>query len=1045
MVLHRSNKKSRKSNAQAPVEVDYIVDPPLELSDADDRRSDAGEAALLVQQNDLLVDELAQLRIQLEEIRANVDQERNARINAEATSQALAQQLEQSRMQQPAQSPKKMMATPADNGRSLHNDDADSVRPATSGRDLRYDDDPASPASNRIGKHCTGQAASGTHRKYAATARPAQKGNSFRNDELHTRLSHSDGHIHFNGDHVHHEQTPPPIDPINPSGLPRQSGFSASQLRQPLNGLRSNSGYYQNPPLPFSQLNGSMNDPLSLMNSSPNDSKVLRVRLQEFTGTGYSIWAYEVERLLTVHGWQQHLYEDLPSRYPNDDSIRRLDMQLGIYLDSLISPTIKEQLFREGESVYHTWSAMKSWYRREGVASRNKAFDSLLINRMRDRNVDDYLVTFRKHVNELRSKNVTIDELFKYLLLKGLGKDGESLQQAFANSTLTSAQLVDEIHDRFGSFQNTYRESRFPSAMLTQTKSHGSTRADAKSKKQGVGRKSDPPLSMTSEQKERYKLTKCKLCNGTGHPVNFCPKLDSVRINHVIDLIDDSKQVDQDNADSDQEPLHINDDYAVASLVFCDEELDSQTAGYVHGVYTDDSPPTTAASSRGRLAATGKPPGTVARPRGRRRKTPVAPFVQSPPTPLTVTEPNVFSDSSNSSPMEPSTSIPEQSVGCDDDDETSLDSNCPQQELIDEDFADDSALTTDEKLFVNSINAIEIPDESTDLATVRCFQLRSQWLDFLKLFTKKSERRHNRSLIELRTPNDEHFVRRNIYSVKPPVDYPNKLPIIEASQYDEFAESVYRIDASDEHNLDCDPNARHEFLSKLLSVVHSVISSDVVPKLPKRYSGVMKLTDDSSKSRWLAAIKVKLEEMIKNKMFIILPRFKPTLKPIGTQYVLTVKEMSERARLIARGDWQTAQAYSSTMNLTILRRLFLMALNENLVMRTLDVCQAFLNATIDEDIYLSIPDRYCLNQAGRFWFQNITPTLIEYGLVPLAKNSTVFVHSRIQKFLVDVCVDDLVIIATDVDQVNNLLRFLETRYRIFDRGKLTKILDIDVA
>lgn len=45
---------------------------------------------------------------------------------------------------------------------------------------------------------------------------------------------------------------------------------------------------------------------------------------------------------------------------------------------------------------------------------------------MKKRNIDEYLTNFRKLTNEICTKNVIVDDFFKYFLLKVLGKIGQS-------------------------------------------------------------------------------------------------------------------------------------------------------------------------------------------------------------------------------------------------------------------------------------------------------------------------------------------------------------------------------------------------------------------------------------------------------------------------------------------------------------------------------------------------------------------------------------------------------------------------------------------
>lgn len=1426
MGLERSNKKNSKTRSSKSREPSpSLFENPLNDVDLQDKSESTETGTERDEQTELLKQELTQLKIEFGELQAAMGKMASARNLAEDRVFQLTDDLEQERLKLAAvvqKSPGKgqrVADPPSLNGDGRRQDDDDRI---------------AMPAANR-------QSASPLDNQALVMDKQS--------DSLNPK------------DSALNEQSEPSLDTRKQSAdclrgpsaldrIPVDHNLSSSIGRPSVSSL--------SPPFnpPTRQYDGVPRDPLTTLfgGNHSDGQKIFKVRLQQFTGVDFHTWAFEFERLLTVHRWQTHLHEDLPGRYPDDAALRTLDLQIGIYLDSLIAPTIKEQLFREGTSVYHTWEALNSWYRRESVTRRNQAIDGLIYNKMKDRNVEEYLVNFRKYTNEIRTKRVTVDELFKYFLLKGLGKEGEGLQQTFANSTMTCAKLVDEIHDRFGSISHSHRAAPLASTMYTHAKGKSPNRSGKK--KWYDKNRFKGAVQMTDEQKELFKNTKCRLCHAVGHPMNFCPQLDTLRINVVASAGSDRESSDSDqdetlNVSEDLAATHLvlcdDDDLAFTGLVMCDDELDAQcesgdfvhnlsdlghrdrwifdTGASVHicndekwftamiasgrrfrtsdknsvlvaeGIGTvsltlsggnhlivDDvyycpnacqnlmtniglngllsfvvdnkgvqairadrttsnlikfavvrdgqnviraRPPlcahfvtrsgnAPAAQPATRRAEPGPPASTptnpqakVARPRGRPRKVPIAP---SPPV---VTQSNPPPDSptrlaSNDEPETPAYSDSE----CVDS-EVEPEAEQMQQEYLSQEFPDTTAVIDDDVPFddqlqiaplpkvqtdtvwkeaakraglrnavdvhlacghagitatrntcilygikpekfncevcrlhnlVHEVNrlpslnppkhplevvhidfcqpygrlpgydssttAMVILDEYTGFAAVYCLQSRAQWLEFFKMYMRKAERRHNRSLIELRTDNAEefksdacrafelaegithtfttpyihennsnierlnrsleqkaikiidaknlsprywpeamlyaaelhnrtvnhrrevpftkwfnrvcdrkrlefgtpivylkynskgkplrgrgvfygfarnrkayrvqddaeNFVREDIYFVKPAVAYPESaLPTVEASPYDEFVNSINAINISDEMDLrgaGCTWPEQAEALTEVHCIVHSVLASEPGKDLPRRYNDVVRMKDADRRDRWFDAIKTELGEMVKNKVFSILPRAKATTPPIGTQYVLTIKDGKERARLVARGDWQSletyAETYSPTLNLTVLRMLFTIALNEGLIVHNLDVRRAYLNANIDEEIFLKIPEGYHLidadvnrenrndyvlrlhkalyglKQAGRLWFQNITSTLCDFGFVPLAKDSTAFVHAKTIKFYVAVYVDDLVVMATDIEHINSLLRFLKKRYEIHNLGELKKILGITV-
>lgn len=1195
-------------------------------------------------------------------------------------------------------------------------------------------------------------------------------------------------------------------------------------------------------------------DPLSLMGdglAGPAAAKIHGVHLQTFSG--FHSWAKEVERLFTVLNWLDYIREDMPLRYPDSQDVKMLDLKIGLLLDSHISPKIKEELERGGESAYHIWVALNRWYRAEGIAKRNQSFEALMSLRLVNRNIDEYLTQFRKLTNDIRSKSANIEDLFKYILLRGLGRDGEALQQTFANTTLSAGDLAAEIHDRFNShksathsFPNRYSSTlSLRSNSKTKDRRKHSNRSPA-SRRSAERRPASEP-QMTEEQKEKHRSTKCHLCGKIGHPINFCYKLSSVKIN--ADLSSGSETSSESDPeelpalglvffdeDTDQEEVtstsSVSDDASAAAHALQVNSVDSyrdrfifDTGASVHicnnvkwfrsmkpsnrrfrtsnegsmllaegigtvslvlesgkeliieGVYycpnacqnlltnvglngllkfhvdnagvtatLEDGDPFRLAEikngqnvvcacppvevnfvtrsgrepalvqSRGReerqSASRGRSPprqndipATGARPRGRPRKLPKTPIPE-----VSVSVPSqTAGDESADEPVD------EES---DDEQYFPMDSDVEDPEAIElekeylrENFSDDPLVINDEIPFEDQLlndqpperrsnalwreaakrsglkDAVDVHiacghsgerptertcklygikykpfncevcriynqnhavnrrsrlnpaqhpleivyidfcqpfgwlqgydgsncsmvilDEYTGFATVYNLEHRSQWLDFFKLYLKKAERRHNRKLIEIRTDNalefisdevkhfeategithsficpyihenaafverlnqsleykaikllaaaklsnrywpeamlyaaelynrtvnykarvpftswfgkvcdrkrlafgipvvflrygnqgkpikgkaiffgyarnrkayriqadDETFVREDVYFVKPLVAHPgSQLPTVEFNPYDEFISSIYAVDSGDDEHLDFDPSQKREILSEIHCAVQSVLESDSPRFIPRRFSEVIRMTDRAAKDRWVEATRVELDEMVKNDVFTLVKRSDATTKPIGTQYVYNLKEGKERARLVARGDWQSvdtyADTYAPTLSLAILRVLLKIAITEDLEVHNFDVRRAFLKAPILEDVYLEIPDGYHLinpeinldnrrsyllrlnkalyglKQAGRLWFETITSKLTEFGFIPLAREPTVFIHRTIPRYYIAVYVDDLVCFAANQKLIGRIRRLLTESFAIHDRGALTKVLGIDIC
>ena len=121
--------------------------------------------------------------------------------------------------------------------------------------------------------------------------------------------------------------------------------------------------------------------------------------------------------------------------------------------------------------------------------------------------------------------------------------------------------------------------------------------------------------------------------------------------------------------------------------------------------------------------------------------------------------------------------------------------------------------------------------------------------------------------------------------------------------------------------------------------------------------------------------------------------------------VLTVKENGEiKARLVAKGFRQRAgenyfQTFSPVVDRTSVNTLINIAAIKGLPLYSLDISQAFLQAPIDEDVYITYDGEiyklkkalYGTKQASRMWNKEITKALKSYGMEQTKTDPCVFV------------------------------------------------------
>jgi len=168
-------------------------------------------------------------------------------------------------------------------------------------------------------------------------------------------------------------------------------------------------------------------------------------------------------------------------------------------------------------------------------------------------------------------------------------------------------------------------------------------------------------------------------------------------------------------------------------------------------------------------------------------------------------------------------------------------------------------------------------------------------------------------------------------------------------------------------------------------------------------------------------------------------------KTLDTRMVLAVKENGDiKARLVAKGFRQRAgenffQTFSPVVDRVSVNTLINIAAIKGLPLYSLDISQAFLQAPIDEDVYIKYDGEiyklkkalYGTKQASRMWNREITKALISYGMKQSRTDPCVFVKfnekSQPQVF-VCVSTDDL-LVASEKEHWRKLAAFLSHDYQ----------------
>eukprot|EP00963_Diacronema_lutheri_P007771 scaffold671_cov394-Pavlova_lutheri.AAC.1 len=245
----------------------------------------------------------------------------------------------------------------------------------------------------------------------------------------------------------------------------------------------------------------------------------------------------------------------------------------------------------------------------------------------------------------------------------------------------------------------------------------------------------------------------------------------------------------------------------------------------------------------------------------------------------------------------------------------------------------------------------------------------------------------------------------------------------------------------------------------------------IAEPLPDKFDGYHKAMNRSDKKLWEEAIQNELEALSKMRTWDItdLPLDK---KPIGTKWIFRVKRDQHgnitkyKARLVALGCHQKPgvdydEIYASVVSKTGLR-IFLAAVNHlDLHLHQMDIETAFLNADLQEEVYLRVPSGlnterqnqalklnrslYGLKQAPRAWNEELTTTLKKLKFECIEVDQSIL-KCRAEEGTCYLCfyVDDILIASQQLNLIQSIKQLIQEKYRATDLGEAKHFLGIAI-
>ncbi|KAJ0837837.1 putative RNA-directed DNA polymerase [Helianthus annuus] len=224
-------------------------------------------------------------------------------------------------------------------------------------------------------------------------------------------------------------------------------------------------------------------------------------------------------------------------------------------------------------------------------------------------------------------------------------------------------------------------------------------------------------------------------------------------------------------------------------------------------------------------------------------------------------------------------------------------------------------------------------------------------------------------------------------------------------------------------------------------------------------------------SNWVTAMNEEMEALNRNNTWTLvdLPEGR---KPIGCKWVYKIKFKSTgeieryKARLVAKGYSQKEgvdfdETFSPVVKMVTVRCLISLAVERNWPLFQLDINNAFLYGSLNEEVYMCLPEGffsqhetkvcklnkslYGLKQAPRMWNEKLVSVLVEFGFIQSKCDHSLFIKSKNSVFIaLLVYVDDIVITGNNSEEINKVKQLLNTSFSIKDLGLLKYFLGIEV-
>jgi hypothetical protein len=226
---------------------------------------------------------------------------------------------------------------------------------------------------------------------------------------------------------------------------------------------------------------------------------------------------------------------------------------------------------------------------------------------------------------------------------------------------------------------------------------------------------------------------------------------------------------------------------------------------------------------------------------------------------------------------------------------------------------------------------------------------------------------------------------------------------------------------------------------------------------------------------WLEAMKQEWESLLENKTWEEVDQ-QSDMNVVGVKWVFKVKKNEKgeitryKARLVAKGYTQEYgvdyhETYAPVLKYKTLRIIMALSVGKNIVIEQMDVKTAFLNADVNENIYIKVPDGmrlqvsggkvlkllkalYGIKQASHEWNKHINAFLLELGFKRCVKDTCLYVKITATKrrIIIGLFVDDITASydKRDKEEWMKIKAMLSIKYKLSSTSELHQMVGMKV-